>query len=256
MIRQDKSFDDKVKTFKNNIYGTTKGQIREAVLIRDLTELLATRKNLTILDVGGGQGQISLQLAQMGHKVTLTDISNEMLDVARETAKSLQLENVKFIHSPLQELAGLLDGKFDLVLCHAVFEWLEEPQAAMSTLNHFCHNQGAISLMFYNAVGQSLSNLIYGNFDYIRAGMQAKKVVKLNPQSALRLEQVTSWCHALNLQIQSKTGVRCFHDYMRHTEHWQSQFDDILDMELLYSKQEPYASIGRYTHLILKPGEK
>ena len=56
MIRQDKSFDDKVKTFKNNIYGTTKGQIREAVVMRDLTELLATRKNLTILDVGGGQG--------------------------------------------------------------------------------------------------------------------------------------------------------------------------------------------------------
>ena len=255
MSELDKNFDDRVRTFKKNIYGTSKGRIREAVLLRDLDGFMAGKGPLSILDIGGGQGQIALKLAAMGHKVTISDISNEMLEIAKTTATETGLVDVQFIHSSLQSLDSRVGEKFDLVMCHAVFEWLDKPDEALSILKQFCQPCGAISLMFYNHTGQTLSNLVYGNFDYIRSGMKAKNVVKLNPQSSLKPEDVLLWCEALDLNVRVKSGVRCFHDYMRDISHWQTQFDSILEMELEYSRLEPYASIGRYMHLILDAGE-
>lgn len=259
MSKNDCNFDTRTKTFKNNIYGTGKGKIREAVLLQDLTQYLtqqcenkAEKKSaFKILDVGGGQGQIALQLAEMGFDVTLSDISADMLAMAQESAHERSLTNLTLIHSALQDLPNQLNQKYDLVLCHAVFEWLENPKQAFELLIQFCTAKGGISLMFYNQAGQVLSNLVYGNFDYIRSGMKAKKVVKLNPQSALNSEEVYSWCDEFNLNILVKSGVRCFHDYMRDISKWDSDFDNILQMELQYCQQEPYASIGRYMHLLI-----
>ncbi len=257
MSHKDCNFDTRTNTFKNNIYGTGKGKIREAVLMRDLTAFLqpmteqVSPNSIEILDVGGGQGQIALQLAEMGFAVTLTDISQHMLEVAKQTAQDKSIDSVHFIQSALQDLPDILNKQYDLVLCHAVFEWLDDPKQAFSTLTNLCKQDGAISLMFYNQAGQILSNLVYGNFDYIRAGLKAKKVVKLNPQASLKAEEVMSWCSNAQYQVKVKSGVRCFHDYMRDISKWDSDFENILEMELAYCQQEPYASIGRYMHLIL-----
>lgn len=247
---QDQNFDSHSSTFKNNIYGSSKGKIREAVLLRDLTQYLSDKPSLTILDVGGGQGQIALQLAAMGHTVTIADISKEMLERAEENAVKQGLETIRYVHQPLQNLPQTLSGKYDLVLCHAVFEWLEDPKSAFQILSEFCVTGGAISLMFYNAVGQMYSNLCYGNFEYIDAGLKAKKVVKLNPQSALAPDVVFEWGNELKLTREFVSGVRCFHDNMRDITHWQSKLDQIIEKELEYSRKEPYCYMARYIHLL------
>lgn len=57
----DRNFDDIAEKFSNNIYGTTKGKIREAVVWQDLEYLLATEfpaRSLRILDAGGGEGHL------------------------------------------------------------------------------------------------------------------------------------------------------------------------------------------------------
>ena len=247
---QDQNFDSHSRTFKNNIYGSSKGKVREAVLLRDLHEYLADKNNLNILDVGGGQGQIALQLAAMGHNVTIADISKEMLELAEQNALEQGLDDLTYIHQPLQNLPQVLEQQYDLVLCHAVFEWLEDPEQAFAVLSDFCKPQGAISLMFYNAIGQMYSNLCYGNFEYIDAGLKAKKVVKLNPQSALEPDLVFAWADSLKLTKQYISGVRCFHDNMRDISHWQSKLEKIIEKELEYSRKTPYCLMARYIHAL------
>ena len=58
---QDRNFDDIADKFAQNIYGTTKGRIRQAILWQELDALLTTLPDrpLHVLDVGGGQGQIA-----------------------------------------------------------------------------------------------------------------------------------------------------------------------------------------------------
>lgn len=259
MSNKDQNFDSHSNTFGKNIYGTIKGKIREAVLLRDLQEYISSKNehgncSLRILDIGGGQGQVSLQLAELGHHVVINDVSEQMLYQAKTNAETKGLKDVEFIHCPLQSLAEHLptkNNKFDLVLCHAVFEWLDEPESAFKLLTEFTAESGAISLMFYNKVGQTLSNLVYGNFDYIDAGMKGKKVVKLNPQSSLEPKQVISWVADSNFEVAIKSGVRCFNDYIRDITMWQSKEQEIIEKELEYSRQEPYSDIGRYMHLLL-----
>ena len=83
---QDKNFDKLAQKFAKNIYGTPKGEIRAAVLWRDLVPALAKLgdKKLRVLDAGGGFGYFSQRLARLGHEVVLCDISAEMLAQAKE----------------------------------------------------------------------------------------------------------------------------------------------------------------------------
>src|SRR5690606_4679722 len=131
-VTVDRNFDGLAARFRKNIYGGLKGQIRLAVLARDFTEYLPIApfgdqsRPLRILDAGGGQGQFSLALAEAGHQVVLCDISADMLAVAAETlADKAWSGDVQLVHCAIQQLADHIeDCQFDLVLCHAVMEWM------------------------------------------------------------------------------------------------------------------------------------
>lgn len=250
-MNKDKNFDQLAGKFRNNIYGTSKGKVRMAVLWRDLTEYLA-RGPLKILDIGGGQGQVGLKLAALGHDVTINDISLDMLSIAEQSAKEKGL-SCRFIHSPLQELDTHTEIEaFDLVLCHAVLEWVEAQRDAVAQICRFIKPGGQLSLMFYNYDAKLLGNLIYGNFDYIDDGMQAKKTVKLNPQHPARPQRVADWLEESRVVVEHKTGVRCFHDYMFDRQMWDTKVPEIIEKELAYAREEPFVSIGKYLHYMCK----
>ena len=80
----DRNFDDIADHFAKKVYGSLKGQIRLAVLKRDLHTCLPN-KPLHILDVGAGLAQISLDLS-VNHQVIISDISQNMIDKAKEAA--------------------------------------------------------------------------------------------------------------------------------------------------------------------------
>ncbi len=65
---RDRNFDDIAEKFSRNIYGTTKGQLRQTILWQDLDKLLAELgdRQLRVLDAGGGEGQTAILMAQRG----------------------------------------------------------------------------------------------------------------------------------------------------------------------------------------------
>lgn len=251
-LQSDRNFDSIAAKFQQNIYNTSKGRLRQCVLQRDLAELLDSTElgNCSVLDVGGGQGQLALWLAERGHAVTLTDVSAEMLAIAAAQAAAQQLP-LNIAQLSLQQLAE--QGKQSpLVLCHAVLEWLADPELAIDQLWHLVAPGGVLSLMFYNVDAKRFSNILYGNFDYVLRDLSYKKKVSLSPQNPLDPQQVTKWCQQQGFELFSKTGVRCFHDYLRDRTEQQTAFDKLLEIELRYNRTEPYASLGRYQHLLLR----
>ena len=60
------------KVFRN-IYGTTKGQLRQAILWQDLDRCAGGNgpAKLRVLDAGGGEGQTAIKMAERGHQVIL-----------------------------------------------------------------------------------------------------------------------------------------------------------------------------------------
>lgn len=85
-----------------------------------------TGKNLKIFDIGGGPGRYSLYLAEKGHKVSLLDLSNKNIEVAKAKSFEKGIELEKYIHGnalALQEYAQ----EYDVILLmgplyHLIYE--------------------------------------------------------------------------------------------------------------------------------------
>lgn len=256
---QDRNFDDLAHRFRNRIYGGLKGEIRLAVLNRDLAPFLAEAKGpLRVLDAGGGQGQFALDLAEAGHQVTIADISTAMLEQAREHARERGLEGrVGLLSCPLQELPGRATcGDLDLVLCHAVLEWLAEPHSAVAVLRQLLRPGGYLSLTFYNRRALEFRLLQRGSFRQldrnIDSGYWGGHPGSLTPQNPLKLEWVEDWLALHGFQVVSHSGIRCFHDYMMPSIREKLPAAAIVEKELEYSRVDPYRELARYVHLLCR----
>ena len=72
----------------------------------------------TILDAGAGTGRFSIPLARQGFHVTHLDISQGMIDAARQLARDAGvLDRMHFERGRVGDLARYENGTFDLVIC-------------------------------------------------------------------------------------------------------------------------------------------
>ncbi len=79
-----------------------------------------------VLDVGGGMGRISIPLSAR-HFVTLTDLSPQMLDIARPWAcDRLVLRQANARSLPFE------DASFDFVVCVDVLPHIQQPEEALN----------------------------------------------------------------------------------------------------------------------------
>ena len=263
-IHQDRNFDDLAKRFQKNIYGGLKGDIRLAVLERDFRESFAlapfgekkSGQPLRILDAGGGQGQFSLQFAKAGHQVVICDISAEMLKLAQQEAATLGLESqVQFIHCAIQDLPQHLPNeslKFDVVLCHAVMEWVANPPELLNVLMNYIKPQGFLSLTFYNLHSLIYKNLLRTNFKKIQQQDFGGSKGSLTPINPLYPEQVFAWLANLPLETLATSGIRVFHDYIFNEEHRERDPQSVVELELEFSRKQPYQLLGRYIHVLAR----
>ena len=255
MIKQDRIFNGLAKRFSQRIYDNPKGQIRLAIAQDDLQKTVNLSKPLDVLDVGGGLGQMSIWLAQQGHQVSLCEPASDMLEAANEAITALELtDKIQLSNQTLQQLSSETSEKYDLIIFHAVLEWMTEPQQAIQHLLALLKANGTLSIMFYNHHSAVMRSLMVGDFKRIRNNYIAAMGNKgFTPISPLEPDQVMQWLEAFNMDILSWTGVRAFHDYMHPEARKKAKLEDVLEMERKYSQIEPWRSLARYQHVICRP---
>ena len=246
----DRHFDELATRFAEKIYGGAKGAIRLAVLQADLAEALPERP-LRVLDIGAGLGHMALWLAQRGHQVTLAEPAAPMLDGARERFADAG-QQATFIQAPWQDLLGQLTEPYDLVLCHAVLEWLAEPETILPVLHQLTRADGMLSLAFYNRDALVYRNLLKGHFRKLRSNELAGEKQSLTPQKPLDPRTLKAQLEDL-WQVESESGVRVFHDYMPVDFQKRAALEELVEMELAHRRHPAFAGLGRYLHWICRP---
>ncbi|ATR81615.1 SAM-dependent methyltransferase [Pseudomonas sp. HLS-6] len=246
----DRHFDELATRFAEKIYGGAKGAIRLAVLQADLVESLPERP-LRVLDIGAGLGHMALWLAERGHQVTLAEPAAPMLDGARARFADAG-QHATFIQAPWQDLLGQLTEPYDLVLCHAVLEWLAEPEAILPVLHQLTRPGGWLSLAFYNRDALVYRNLLKGHFRKMRRNSMAGEKQSLTPQKPLDPRELKVHLERL-WQVENESGVRVFHDYMPSEFQAKAALSDLLEMELAHRRHPAFAGLGRYLHWICRP---
>jgi len=90
-------------------------------------------KGKTVADCGCGVGSLAIPLAQMGAKISASDISDAMAGEAAARAKSMGIRNAKFYTSDLESVKG----KYNTVTCVDVA--IHYPTEKMSEMvGHLC----------------------------------------------------------------------------------------------------------------------
>ncbi len=269
--RTDRSFDAIADHFEKKVYGGLKGEIRLAVLRRDIFEYAAKMSQtlgrpLRILDVGAGLAQLAIELAAQGHTVVVNDIAANMIAKAKINAEqnAAAMNHLTWHVCPYQALEDKLAAddklkndaaKFDLILCHALLEWLAEPAAIMDFFDRQLTDSGALSLCFYNPASFEYRNLIMGNFNLLDSIVDNNNYVadnkkSLTPNHPVAKQEVESWLQRQHYRIVLTSGLRVFHDYTPLKRGGHNDPEAVIRMELRYSQQEPYKWLGRYLHIL------
>jgi 2-polyprenyl-3-methyl-5-hydroxy-6-metoxy-1,4-benzoquinol methylase len=97
----------------------------------------------SILDIGCGNGAISLPLLRPDVQLTLLDVSDEMLSIARsriprEFSSSVELINEGFMHAKLRPQS------YDLILCLGVLAHVDSPADVIAKIVKLLKPNGSI----------------------------------------------------------------------------------------------------------------
>lgn len=253
--RSDRNFDTLVEAFERRIYGTSKGAWRLRLLQEDLASLREGAP-LEIWDAGCGLGQMALWFAQRGHRLTCCDISEKMLAKSRDAFDGAGLR-ADFHQSAAQELARELPRQ-DLVLFHAVLEWLADPEGTLEKVSDRVKPGGSLSLLFFNYHGFIYRTALKGTWripfllDPSKWWGRGKKLTPPHPQ---RPEEILSLLEKRGYTIVVMTGIRVFHDYLEPEILAETESEALFDLEYRYCREEPYRSMGRYIHILARKNE-
>jgi ubiquinone/menaquinone biosynthesis C-methylase UbiE len=111
------AFDHIAQHYDGDFTNTLVGKSQRKLVWQHLEKLVNSEKNLKILELNCGTGEDAIWLAQKGHDVWATDISEEMIICVNNKANQYDLAgSVNTKASNIQEISEVFKGKeFDLV---------------------------------------------------------------------------------------------------------------------------------------------
>lgn len=235
--------------------------MRQELVARQLDEQIAARypvgQRLRVLDVGMGQGTQALRLARAGHTVTGLESDPEMLKVARESLATEPAgirERVRLIEGDGRETGvHFLPGSFDVVLCHGVLMYVEEPDAMLAGLARMLAPGGLLSLLVRNADALAMRPGLAGDWSGALAAFESDAYVnRLGLQvRADRLEDLTATLAGIAAPLQAWYGVRVFTDLVPNEEGLPAaeELERLLAAEDRAARTEPYRRVAALLHL-------
>ncbi|MEE1792540.1 methyltransferase domain-containing protein [Streptomyces sp. BE308] len=235
--------------------------VRQELVARQLDEQIAARfpvgQRLRVLDVGMGQGTQALRLARAGHSVTGLEADAEMLRAAREALSAEPegiRERVRLIEGDGRDTGvHFLPGSFDLVLCHGVLMYVQEPDPILAGLARMLAPGGLLSLLVRNADALAMRPGHAGDFDgALSAFDTATYTNRLGATvRADRLDALTATLAGIAAPLHAWYGVRVFTDHVGNDVELPAaaELEQLLAAEDRAGRTDPYRRVAALLHL-------
>lgn len=109
----------------------------------NLLRLQILSKNMTLMDLGAGDGYISRAVAKYVKKVIAVDISGKMLKELNKKAKAENLKNIETIESDGQDVP--IEGEsIDVICANMYLHHIDEPELAVKEISRILKPGGTI----------------------------------------------------------------------------------------------------------------
>jgi S-adenosylmethionine-dependent methyltransferase len=242
---------------------TPEGRLRIDLAFANLQEFLPQATgSLRALDLGCGTGAIGVRLARLGLHVTLLDASIPMLDFAKRAAREAEVtERIALEHGDASQLAMLFPAaSFDLILCHNVLEFVEDPIAVLGTAARALRDSSSmISALVRNRPGEVLkASLLNGDLAAAERNLTAEWGDESLYEGRTRLFTAVGLQAMLlesSLAVTAERGVRVMSDYLPSTVSRTDEYERIFELERKIGRRPEFAAVARYTHCLAHRAE-
>ncbi|MFI8421167.1 class I SAM-dependent methyltransferase [Streptomyces sp. NPDC085479] len=237
-----------------------RGRLRHDLVFRRLPAELPDRP-VRVLDAGCGTGAMALRLAAAGHPVTAADASDGMIAAAasRLSARPELATRVRFLNAAVEVPDGGGE-RFDLVCCHGVLTYLDEPATAVARLAGMVsprRRRGVLSVLTKNRGAIGIREALRGEhtlaLDPIESGSGASVGhlgVRPRGDTAEELDRLATEHDPTPLPWQ---GVRIPNDHRANEwAPWPDECASALATEWAASTRDPYRQIVRLVHTLAR----
>jgi S-adenosylmethionine-dependent methyltransferase len=241
--------------FVDRAYESVKGQVRTYVLHHQLIRHIPPPP-AAVLDVGGGAGHQSLPLARAGYEVTLLDPSSAMLAKAAERITRERAEvrdRVRLVVASGENAAAATEaGRFDVVLCHGVLMYVQEPRPLIDSVCACAAPGGVVSVMALNAATLAIRPALERRWDDALAAFDSRgeRGVLGVDTRADTIAELTELLRANSVESLAWYGVWLFTDWMDLATADPEEVQAIAAVELEASRRDPYRQLSRAFHVI------
>lgn len=232
---------------------------RTAVVWEAVRDQLGDRRDLVVLDIGGGTGGFAVRVAtegrDRGHRVTVVDPSPDALAALDRRAREHDVADIVTGHQG--DLAGLAEivqaGSVDLVLCHGVLGLVEDPSVALQAIATALAPGGALSLLVSQRHAAVLHRAMAGQFT------EARDLLTGDPEGAERrftapeLAELLGDAGFTEVRMQA---VRVFADLVPASllDVEPGAVEGLVDLERAVADRPEYLNLGAQLHSLASRG--
>ncbi len=202
-------------------------------------------KGKKILDFGSGFG-ITAEHFSKNNEVIAVEPSEDMIKIG-----SKAVINFKQIMGGLENLKQFADNSFDCIICHNVFEYVEDKKKILTEFSRILKNDGFVSVIKHNKAGRIMQKAV---FDYdieavrtlLNGGVNKSRnfgEIKTYEDTELSVDDfIIDKCYG----ICALYGLQ--NNEIKYKDGW---LETMLEIETEVSEKEEFRSIAFFHHLIL-----
>jgi S-adenosylmethionine-dependent methyltransferase len=216
------------------------------LLCRQVLEALPAAP-ATVVDAGGGTGQLAVALARHGYRVTVVDTSAAMLATCAQRAADAGGQvaaRVATVQGDAADLPDLLGpGGQEAAVCHDLLTRVDDRAALLASLAGVLAPGGVLSLGFANRDWLAL-----------RAGRRGDHAAALRAVrggEAMTLAEAETELEKAGFELVTASGVGVFAD-AGDDDLDPDELATLVELERLVAGREPYRSSARTLHLVAR----
>ncbi len=214
---------------------------------KTVTAQLSDIKGKDILDFGSGFGFVSDFLGK-DNTVTALEQDSVMIDYAINTSGYNQIKG------NLDYLKTLADNSFDVITCHLVLEFVDNPKEILAELIRLTRKDGFISLIRHNRNGRIIQAVVQ-DYDLTEADSLLNNGYSFSSAFGdikyYDNAQLLGWADN-GINISKISGIRTLASlHNSSTVNNPNWLQDMLPLEIALSTKEDFIPIAYFNHLRL-----
>ena len=240
---------------------TLEGRLRCGLAFANLQDFLVlpqSGRSLRGLDLGCGTGATAVRLARLGIHMTLLDSSSAMLDIAERAAREAGVgRRIALNHCDAAQVANLFPaGSFDVVLCHNLLEYVDDPNSVLSAAARVLRRDstGILSIVVRNWAG-----------DVFKAGVKKGDLAEAEHNLTTMCGQESLYggrvrlftpdslqvmTKGASLAVVAERGLRVISDYLPPQISRRDEYERIFELERKLGSRLEFAAVARYIQVI------